>query len=134
MATNNTLKAELIAYKNNSTLKDRYMKYIADPDIPIDDRWNLFLEAPSHFQYHKSWCEHFSSESMLPGGEISWYDDMYVERHETVDSASFIDTKLPDYLTDSCDFDKDSNEFKLIIDSFKSEILSRNLGSFVFDW
>ena len=129
-----TLLQEVIAYRDNVDLKTRYEKYIADTTIPLDDRWKLFCEAPQQFKGHQSWLVNFASEKLLPAGEISWYDDFYVNQNETVECDSFVNERLYGFLIDQCDIEEQSNEAKLIIDSFKAEILEMNLGSFDYDW
>lgn len=103
-----------------SNIKRLYLPYIQDKSIPLEDRWEIFGKVPQELKEHKIWIVHFPSEKKF--GEICWYDDFYVERHETV---NLID------LVRSINRNKWSQER---IDAFKEDILQMNLGSFINDW
>lgn len=127
-----TLLDEIEAFKQNvNPLIPRYKAYIADKTIPLEDRMAVFRAAPYEWKDHQSWIVHFDSEKLLEGGEIFWYDDFYVERHETVDVYDFIVARLDDWLTEN---DYEPEDIAKIMTAFKEEMLEKNLGSFVFDW
>ncbi len=123
-----TIVQEIRDYKNNS-LKNRYISYIQDKSIPMAERWEAFCEAPVDWKQQKSYVEHFHVENKLKNREISWYDDFYIEKNETVVMGNIIE-RLEEELEDFS-----SNGWtKEIIEEFKEEILSKNLGSFDWDW
>ena len=46
----NDLKAEIMFYNDRKEdLKKKYKSYIADKEIPIDERWELFVSVPKEF-------------------------------------------------------------------------------------
>lgn len=108
-------------------LQVEYVAYIKDKSIPLADRWEAFCAAPTEFQEHESWIQHFDSEELLPNGEINFYDDFYVEKYTEVYMENFIANieEDPDYHEDWT---------PEIIAAFKEEILEKNMGSFTFDW
>ncbi len=127
-----SLKDELIAYKNNAALRAKYLDYITDMNIPLADRWEVFVEAPYEFQEHRAWCFTFETERMLPSKEINWYEDFGVERCNTVYSRDLIEGTLPMFLSNI--FLNDPIKAQLVLEAFRIEILDTNLGSFVYDW
>lgn len=103
-------------------LKKQFETVIRDKSIPLEERWALFVWAPITFKNTSSWVEDFDSEKLL-GSKIFWYDDLYYERYETVNTTDMIERF------------KEKEEFTPeIIDAFKEEILQKNLGSWVNDW
>lgn len=129
-----SLKDEIIAYKNNTDLRDRYVAYISDTSVPLENRWELFCEAPHDFKNHNYWIVNFSAQATIPECNINW-DDFYFERHETIEMDNFVDEELLDCL--EClieDGELTEDGMASIVTAFKEEILQKNLGSFVFDW
>lgn len=98
--------------------------YLRDKNIPLFDRWEIFRKTPLELLNNDTYNVSFDCEKLLHGGEISWYDDFYKDRHSTVEMVSIIE---------SCEENPDqySEEF---ITAFKEEILQKCLGSFVHDW
>lgn len=131
-----TILEEIIAFKQAPNgLKDRYLAFIADTTIPLDERWAVFKEAPDDWKEQKSWIQHFDFEKEFIG-EISWYDDFYVDRHETVDMVDFCEERLEDYFAGK--YEEEDEEWQTVviacIVAAKEEVLASNMGSFEFDW
>ena len=109
-------------------LKEVFSDYIKDKSVPLEDRWEVFCAAPDDFSIHEGCQYHFDREED-DFGEISWYDDFYYDRHQTVHMESLID-KIQDKVND-----RFSPKWNLeVLQNFKEEILSKNLKSFVNDW
>lgn len=124
-----SIKDELIAYKQDSNpLKDRFLAFIKDKSVPLNERWETYLEAPREFLEHHFWVVHFDSEKLLESGEISWYDDFGADRGVTVSGADIIDR-----MEDSIEFEDDVYTPEIVA-AFKEEILQKGLGSFDYDW
>jgi hypothetical protein len=119
---------EIRDYKN-CAIKNRFIEYIQDKTIPMENRWEVFLEAPSDWKNHESYIQHFDVEKKLISREISWYDDFYIEKNETVHMENVIE-RLEEDLED---FEK-HGWTKDLISELKEEILQTNLGSFNYDW
>lgn len=116
-----TIKEDLIAYKSNVDLKTRFLMYIADDTININQRWDVYLEAPYEFLDRRHWIVVFDSENHLKGGRIDWYDDYGYTRCQVVDIKDFIEQLS-------------SKEDLANVDMFRAEVLQLGLGSFVYDW
>lgn len=117
---------EIREYKNNS-LSKRYVEYIRDKSIPLNDRWEVFKEAPKDWKNQSNWVQQFEVERKL--GEISWYDDFYIEKNQTVDMVDIVE-RLED---DPTRFFNKGWTLELIVE-FKEEILQENISSFNYDW
>lgn len=111
----------------SNELKETYRNFISDKTVPLEDRWILFKIAPHDWKEHSRWVEYFSFEKLLPEKEINWYDDFGYERCQSVDMYILIE----DYFSD---FVEDLPNKEEIITTAKEEILSKNIGSFIFDW
>lgn len=96
-------------------MKSRFERLIAETSIPLETRWRLFCDSPDYLKNHKTWIV----DIRLHGEEIHWYDDFYINRHQTVD--------MKDIVEHLEEIDQD-------LAAFKEEILAKNLGSFVYDW
>lgn len=123
---------EIKAYKKNSNpLQNRYVLYIANKDISLEDRWEVFVEAPDEWKNTLNFQYHFKVERKLKDSEISWYDDFNYEKRETVDTSDLVEAVLekinPDDWVDG-DWDL------ALLDELKEEILEANLKSFDYDW
>ena len=114
---------EIREYKNNSIVK-RYKDYINNKDIPLNDRWEVFKEAPADWKNRYYWLCQFKVENKL-SREISWSDDFYIDKHQTVDMVNIIE-RLEDDPTRF--FNKGWT--KELIEEFKEDILQGNIGSF----
>ncbi len=113
----------LIEKKNDlkaaaSVLKERFETWLKDKSIPVDERWDLWLRAPSEIKNHSSFIEHFK----FRGEEISWYDDFYEQKGATVMLENVIESIA-----------EDEEEIEPI-NNLKDQILERNLESFIYDW
>lgn len=110
----------------------RYVEYIKDKTIPLEERWEVFVEAPNEWKNNETWAVDFESEKLLKTGNICWHSDFYIERHEIIYVVDFVLDRLPEYLETDNYYGKD--EIKTIADAFKEEVIQKNLGSFVLDW
>lgn len=123
-----TFLQEIRDYKN-CAIKQRFVEYIADKTISVENRWEIFLEAPSDWKNHKLYVEKFQIEKKLKIKEIFWHDDFYIEKNETVYMGNIIE-RLEENLEDF-----ESNGWsKELIEELKEEILQKNLDSFNYDW
>lgn len=129
------LKIAIEDYKK-SVLKEEYLKFIKDENISLAQRWEIFRLAPSNWKETDSCIPHFEAERLLTNGEILWYDDFYIDRHQTVYCADWLTNIEQGLKPDSYGVDDlIKNGWTLgVIDAFKREILNKNLGSFKHDW
>lgn len=141
-----TILDEIIAFKQAPNgLKDRSIAYITDMTVPLSVRWAVFKEMPDDWKVEENYIHHFDAEKYLNGREVSWYDDFCIERHETVDVVEFVEERLMEKLFDESDIEYPDDvygagidelppEIQTIVDTWREEILSKNLASFKFDW
>lgn len=123
---------EINAFKSDSSpLKEKYLNYIQDKSIALEERWKAFCEAPADWKNTDGYIVHFAVEKALKenGGEISWYDDFYIEKNETVHLINVIE-RLEDEIESFEELGWNSD----LIKQFKEEILEKNLASFDYDW
>lgn len=64
--------------------RNKIRAYIMDETIPYEDRKEVWLETPDHLMTEEGWVINLDDYEEKYG-EISWYDDFYIERHQTVD-------------------------------------------------
>lgn len=119
-------------YKNPS-LKTDCLSFIKDKTINLNLRWSVYISMPTDFLKRESYILHFDVEKFLPTKEISWYDDFYIERNETVVMVDIIET-LYDRVRNPENYDADQIWSSELIDDFKEEILQRELSCFRMDW
>ena len=103
-----------------NSYKPNFVEYITNPNVHLDDRWETFLMAPYEFKEHLRSYPNLK----LAGDTISWYDDFYVEKYQTVEAETLLEWVL----------ESENEHSKEVVDSFKEEILKQNMGSFVYDW
>ena len=125
-----TLLEEIKEFKANPIpLKDKYLAYIKDTSISLDERWEVFVEAPIEWQEHDMSYPHFDAESLLKSREISWYDDFGIDKHETVYMVEVVEHSIEKSK------DEDEENFTLeFVAALKAEVLEMNLGLFDYDW
>lgn len=128
-----SLLDEIIEFKSKSALREKYQKYIVDKNIPLNDRWAVFKEAPIEWKKTDSCYVTFKVASKLPSREIVWYNDFHKDRYQTVDMVDLVDT-----IKDNIKWSKDKKEWEgwnlELVEELMEEILSKNLDSFIYDW
>ena len=87
--------------------------HLADESIPLDDRWDLFIETPSYLLKHVN-C---FSGSVL---NIDLYDDYGIEKYQTITVVHLVE----------CLEDHDDGKVREV----KEYFLERGAGSFTYDW
>lgn len=121
--------------------KSSVSELLKNKTIPLQTRWDFFIKHGDIIGNTKSWVCHFEVEKkLIPAnlknrvdnnyiGEISWYDDFYKERGNTIIMNNIVQS-----IYDSMDrFMKQGWTPELVIE-FQEEILSQNLYSFTNDW
>lgn len=104
-------------------------KYIQDETQPLDDRWEVFKAVPNGMLSDR-WIQHYKFDGM----EISWYDDHYIERHETVDNLEIIE-RYEENLGEGNDYMPFRTEVtQEKIDKLKSDMLLSGIRFWEYDW
>jgi hypothetical protein len=112
-------------------VRSDYLSYISDTSISLAERWAVFTETPDNMKEHESCYVTFECEQQM--GEISWYDDFYLDRGNVITTANMIEL-WRNHILDEEDEDPEDKKWTQYLDSVKEEVLARNLGSFTNDW
>lgn len=109
--------------KHIKSLKPYFEEYIKNQNIPLEERWEIFLRSTDCLSKHDSFIFHFPF--VLPNG--SDRDDVDVHLYENHIRGSF---KMEDIVEQ---LSEEQWEFEFI-DKIKEYILEHNVKSFDFDW
>jgi hypothetical protein len=116
--------------RDTQKLKSLLETLLKNKEIPLEQRWELFLRAPDAFKNTHPWIIH--PEEDIPGlTEITWFDDYY-DKHETVVLSDWVERIEMDHGHKPNDAYMQSKYKHL--DDIKEWILERNLHSFILDW
>ena len=110
--------------EQRSKLQEYIKLYIKDTSYALDDRWSVYVAAcqSNILDYHQ-WITN------LPAfNDVSWYEDFYKERHQTVKWIDVIES-----IEDS-DENVARNIYKQNIDEIKEQILASGEAGFENDW
>lgn len=111
--------------KAKNPTKEKYQLFITNKEHPLDERWEVYLEAPESFKERKPYIYHFKVEEEF-NIEFYFFDSpFYYDKTQTVYMNSLIE-RIEDSKKDIFS--------DLLIQKLKEEILELNLGSFILDW
>jgi hypothetical protein len=108
------------------------MEYLKDKTQPLAERWEMYLKTPKDMlkEYDgTSPCNRWE----VKYGEICWYNDFYIDRHQTRDMKEIVETMEEMLDPDSYD-DNRLNLTRESIDEYKEEILENGISTFTHDW
>jgi hypothetical protein len=117
-------------------LRVDFKKIMSDKSIPLDDRWDMFIKAPSDLKGHQSYVW----DSKILGRDFNWYTDYSCERHQEVDLIEFVENLEEDFnaIAEGEDaaymFTEKFEDTPEVVEALKEEILADNIASFTFDW
>ena len=111
--------------KSIAELKKEFETYIKDKSIPLEERWDLFVEAPDSLSKMKGWIQHFKIQNL---NERIVYEEY--SRNQNCYAVDFIE-RATDTLTDN---DLSSEQIEEISNALKEHFLSKNLKCFQYDW
>lgn len=131
---------ELIA-----SLKEDFEAYIADTSIPLNERWEVFVEANDALSNHANYLNEYEFTSInMDKVHEDWSDvgEVYGRGKQisTVEWVSELieNTQLPSETGGNgwreSRTDQDWLEAEKIVAPVKEEILKHNLKHFCFDW
>lgn len=117
-------------------LKAQYLSIIHNKNIDLDIRWKTFIEAPHEFKKHELYGPYFVVIDQITN--FSWYDDMSLDRHQTMDSKNLISRIEESLVTHKSGYATSLSKHFIsnpeLILELKEEILEQNMGSFTYDW
>ena len=113
-------KLERIEFKNQEIrLISELKKLVKDKSIPLEDRWNEFIESGLG-----------EEDRFLLSLDCYDLDNFYAdcERYATYDVEDIIDHII------DCEEELDNVEYNNLLTEIKEEILDQFICSFVYDW
>lgn len=137
------------------TLKPEFEVFIADKTVPLEQRWQVWLDAPDSLKNTGGWISDGRLKAFeLIGyggrrGEAIAYEDglIWAERYQTIDMVDSIEyilesllgkfeVELPeDFVWDNLDgYVELCPELHEFLVAYREELLEKNLLSFKFDW
>lgn len=115
-------------------LKTDFENYVQDKDIPLELRWQTFIEADNDFKNHSDWYFHATSDG-LKYIKNNWFDapEVYgrgkrIYWSEALEDYFYLGEIQPHGIASS-----QKNGDKLLREAME-EILAGNQGSFCIDW
>lgn len=119
-------------------VKKEFAEIIKDQSIPLDERWFLFENTPRDFKEHCGCIVHFNALQEIKHLEYECFE--YYERRESIDTAECLVDLFADNVYSYINYPEeceagDKEKYTLDrLNRLKEEILSKNLGSFDYDW
>lgn len=147
MTTQETLAAYQAAMSKakKSKMEDQYLELIVNKEIDLATRWDIYLNAPHKFKNHEHYlCDFEVLDQKVRG--FSWYDDMYLEKNETITGERIIErieelmrnyANNQEYLGPNANRETVGKQFAdnpEWLNELKEDILEQNMGSFIYDW
>lgn len=122
-----------------------FEEFIQDATIPLDKRWELFLEAPDELSNQSPWVWRFENldQFYTPNPALEkWEQDMKKidfidELMEAIYYREDTNRESIVNVAEQLDLHIEESEIPLpheITDVMREELLQKNLKSFVFDW
>ena len=98
-----------------------FEEYIKDTSIPLEERWEVWVEAPMALKGTDTCCT--NTFKGLPEDYIGYGFPFSVERYQTSSTLELLEC-----------VECNGNNLAIDIVALKEDILARNLGSFTYDW
>ncbi len=120
--------------KSRDQVKTDILNVLKDTFYPLPERWELFKKCPADLLKTETYGPP-SGLDTLAGHEIVWYDDFYIERHETVDSVDIVE-RMEENLTStySSQFFERHTVTQADIDAYKEAVLQSGVKEWEYDW
>ena len=111
--------------KKMSRMKKDVQDFVRNKSNSFEDRLEIFTNTPSTLQEHDSWILTLD-EFEHAHGEINWFDDFYLSRHQDID--------LTDYVRNKDDHAGTAEWSDEKFRAFQEAILDKGVHSFTLDW
>ena len=106
-------------------LKIGFQRFIVDQSLPLDERWQAWVDAPADVKNHSYRIEYFKT---LHGDFIMYDGPYHADRYETVKMVNLVERIEEGIACEEEDY------VGIDLNALKEEILSKNLVSFTYDW
>jgi hypothetical protein len=115
-------------------LKKELEECITAPHFTLEQRWQMFVDAPAELSNHEGWIYHGFDKILAPElDRINWIADTDLfEKAETVNTVELVDeyfAKAEEYGIIYSGIDEEG-----FLDKIKEQILKDNIKSYKFDW
>lgn len=133
MKTELAIITEIHAITNKiQSFRPVFEAFIKNQDYPLDERWSAFVQAGDYLKNHMSYVQRFKTLGDTEYGDLSIGYDCWLqhaERYEVIDTQSIIEW------AECYNEERDDPDMRVVdVEALKEEILSRNLGSYEYDW
>jgi len=109
-------------------VKKLFEQFISDKSVALEDRWAIFVNALDSLKNHHEWIIHWVSPEIEDGMQYEG-GIMYWEKYETVKAERAIEA-MREYMSED-NFHEITEE---MISSEMEMLLSKNIGSYCYDW
>ncbi len=111
-------------------LKDTYL---TDKTVPLDERWATYEKVAEMLPIEPWVCNDCIREVL---GDISLYDDFYIERYTTVRYVNIVEGMLEeaDYFERDSDPENEPRYTKEQIEALQECVLASGVQGFIHDW
>lgn len=106
-------------WKNKFFTLEKIQEFVQNEEFSIEDRWNIFCLSKLGFEEDSV---HSDSLNFIFGGEVSPYDDLYMERYQAKTAEQIINI-LEDKEIDN-----------KLINSVKEEFMQKFTWIIINDW
>lgn len=106
---------------------------ISNKDLSIEERWNA-LEYSILKDIYRRYDSCLCRLNELDKYGITFYDDLYIERHQTMSMLDLIERVYENRSTEGYSSKKSLNFDKVDMDALKLEILDSGITHFKYDW
>lgn len=126
------IKGYLVTAKQDNTkLRQLFESYIADTEVPLEERWKAFVDAPDDLKLKDSGTDMFDA---LPDDFVMYDGPVHADRHEVISTKRIVERIIDEQQHPDVP-DQHKEEFMSVdVDALKEEILLKNMGSFEYDW
>lgn len=106
--------------------------YITNKEISLEERFDFWLDAPDILKKQGGWIETY----LFNGRELCLMDDLYQERHQTVDVHEDIVTEFQGRVDSEHKFDwfHGVPVTQEMVNQLMEDVLEKNVASFIYDW
>lgn len=117
-------------------LKKEFEAVIVNKEIPLLERWKIFINADDDFKNHSDWIHSAQSDGMQYIMD-NWFDAPEVYgRGKQIDIADMLCDCVgeEEFYPENFCRTKSIEDAMILLEQALEEILSENLGSFCYDW
>lgn len=128
MAIQDDIKAH---NESKRVLVDKFSKYLTDTTIPLEQRWDDFVEYGEILPHEAAWGGNVKIEIL--NRNLCLYDNFYIDRHQ-VGVYAHMWQRLHELEYDDSNLISKYNIPQEKLDEWREAVLKSGYYSFVYDW